>query len=139
MRKILLLCLLLVSCAPVAQADRHREGRVMLTPAPYATPNPQAAPMTRQQATANITTQWQGSTLYVTWHATGYHCLWLDVQPIDCRNDSVDLLLKTGGVDTKYAPRPGQTLRLIDTSGNVPAQAVVPARVYRVIVLPVLR
>lgn len=88
--------------------------------------------LTLPQATPTLTAVWQVNSLRVTWVAPGYHCVWLDFQPLDCRSGSADLLLRTGGVDFAYSPRAGQTLRLIDYGGNVTAQVVVPARVYRV-------
>ena len=85
------------------------------------------------QSTSNLTTQWQGTALRVTWTAPGWHCLNLDSASLDCRYDSADLLLRTGGVDSAYAPRPGAILKLVDYAGNETARAVVPARLYRVI------
>lgn len=82
-----------------------------------------------------LTAQWtrDQNALHVVWSAPGWHCLSLDGVVLDCREGSADLLLPTGGVDHLYAPKPGQVLRLIDYGGNETARAVVPARVYRVV------
>jgi len=83
------------------------------------------------QTTPNMTVVWQAQSLHVTWHAPGWHCLYLDRAVLDCRYDQADLLLPTGGVDAAYAPHPGQILRLVDEGANETARAVVPTRVFR--------
>ncbi len=144
MKYLLCLCLLIVGCTPVAQAV---PGRVTLTPVPFPTPAPTSLPRTpnpaypapemfaAMAAPPTFTATWtrDQKSLQVVWSAPGFHCLWLDTQPLDCRDDSADLLLRTGGVDSAYAPHPGQVLRLIDAVGNETARAVVPARLYRVV------
>ena len=81
-----------------------------------------------------LTASWQTHTaLHVTWTAPGWHCVYLEHQSVDCRENGADLLLPTGGVDHLYAPKPGQTLRLIGYSGVVEASVAVPSRVYTVI------
>jgi hypothetical protein len=73
--------------------------------------------------------EWTGRyELSVIWTSPGYHCLWLDNEPIDCRNDSAALRLRARGVDSKYVPTPGATLRLIALNAQETARAVVPAR-----------
>lgn len=148
MRWLALLCVFLVGCAPIVQADDTGprptltiEPTFVLAPTNESrTPVPYPAPIELQATPPSLTAVWQGAaSLHVTWVAPGWHCLRLDSASLDCRSDSADLLLRTGGVDHLYAPKPGQTLRLINYGGNITAQVVVPARLYRVIVLPVLR
>lgn len=86
----------------------------------------------------SLTAVWQGASLRVAWVAPGWHCLRLDGASLDCRNDSADLLLRTGGVDYLYAPRAGQVLKLFDERGIVVASVVVPIHLVPRVWLPLI-
>lgn len=85
------------------------------------------------QVTPNLTAVWQRDTLHITWQAPGYHCVWIDRYPLTCGNESGSVDLTAGGIDTAYQPRPGRVLRLVSADSTIPARAVVPLRVFRVV------
>jgi hypothetical protein len=91
------------------------------------------------QSTPNMTVAWQRDTLHITWQAPGYHCVWIDQYPLTCGVGSGSVDLPQGGIDAAYQPRPGRVLRLVSADNTIPARAVVPTRVFRVVAPWVVR
>ena len=85
------------------------------------------------QATPNMTVTWQRESLHITWQAPGYHCVWIDQYPLTCGVDSGSVDLPARGIDVAYQPRAGRVLRLVSADNTIPARAVVPTRVFRVV------